>query len=248
MSRWRQVVRRELARYREDTGYDVVERQEFLEQALPVLEREFPDNDHPGQKVSQIMQQLGRRNEVEFIDDDGTYRLTALDRDRMADPADATVDPEDATTGSTESEGATGLPSYEAEEYETTVGARSMLAAFRTAILDRYDGTCPVSGVDHDRLLDVAHVPSWSDHPDLRSDPGNVLPLSKTHHAAFDAELFTLDRDYRLRVNPAFETDSDLLRRTLVERDGTRIRLPRDSVLSESYLDRHNDRLDWWPV
>jgi hypothetical protein len=43
----------------------------------------------------------------------------------------------------------------------------------------------------------------------------NVLTLSKTHHAAFDREFFTLDKEYCLRVSPAFETESQVLQRTL---------------------------------
>lgn len=70
---------------------------------------------------------------------------------------------------------------------------------------------CPISGVDHPELLDVAHVLSWSDYPEHRADLTNVLPLSETHHAAFDRELFTTDRDYRLRVNPSFNTQSGVL-------------------------------------
>lgn len=227
MSRWRRVVRRELHRYRAETGHDVLERQEFLEQFQPVLEREFPDNRTPGQKFSQIMQQLRDRDEVEFVDR-GTYRILSLDIDSTDERAD--------------SEG----PTYQAAEYETTVGARSMPAAFRRAILNRYGCACPVSGVDHARLLDVAHVLPWSEHPDHRTDPGNVLALSKTHHAAFDAELFTLDGDFRLHIAPDFDSDSDLLARTLLDRDGSQIALPEDAPLAPDHLDRHNRQLDWW--
>ncbi len=49
------------------------------------------------------------------------------------------------------------------------------------------------------------------------ADLTNVLALSKTHHAAFDRELFTIDRDYRIRVNPAFDTHSDVLHRTIID-------------------------------
>lgn len=42
------------------------------------------------------------------------------------------------------------------------------------------------------------------------SDLSNVLPLSKTHHAAFDRRLFTIDQDYRLQVNPEFGPENGL--------------------------------------
>ena len=228
MSRWRQVVRRELRRYQTETGQEVLERQEFLGQCRSIFQRDFPENRTPGQKFSQVMQQLKRRGEVEFIDNDGTYRILSLD----FDPAGEAANSEEST--------------YHASEYETTVGARSMPAAFRDAILNRYAHACPVSGVDHDCLLDVAHILPWGEYPDHRTNPGNVVVLSKTHHAAFDAGMFTLDGDFRLHVNPELDTNCDLLRRTLVDRDGSKTELPDDAPLTPSFLDQHNQQLDWW--
>jgi len=229
MSRWRRVVRRELARYREETETDVLERRAFLEFALPVFRDEFPDANTPGQTFSREMQHLRDAGEVEFLGN-GTYRLVGLDVE-----SNATAD-----------EGESGRDwEYEAREYQTTVGARSLPAAFRDAVLARYDSRCPVSGVDQARLLDVAHVLSWSDHESLRTAPGNVVALDKTHHAAFDAGLYTLDGDFRLHVAPAFETESPLLRRTLLEQDGDRVAVPEDA-LDPTNLRRRNESLDWW--
>ncbi|QIB80153.1 HNH endonuclease [Haloferax volcanii] len=128
--------------------------------------------------------------------------------------------------------------------YETTVHARSVDPEFRATVLSRHDRKCPVSGVDHPGLLDVAHVLSWSDYPEYRADLSNVLALSKTHHAAFDRELFTIDQDYRLRVNPEFETDSDVLQRTIIDREGERISIPEES-LNPQYVTQHNAALAW---
>lgn len=231
MSRWQEVVRRELTRYEAQTGYDVVELGELYEQFLPTLREEFPDNTYPKAKLRQILQQLRDHNELTFLGN-GVYRIEALDTDTGTDIETSESEPES--------------PEYTATTYETTVDARSLSAAFRTGVLDRYDHTCPVSGVDHDRLLDVAHILSWSDFPESRTNPGNVLLLSKTHHAAFDAGLFTLDTSSRLQVNPTFETESDLLRRTLLDRAGERVNLPVDTSAMDSYLTEYNRHLDWW--
>ncbi|MFW5949827.1 MAG: HNH endonuclease [archaeon] len=128
--------------------------------------------------------------------------------------------------------------------YETTVHARAIDPEFRATVLSRHDRTCPISGVDHPGLLDVAHVLSWSDYPEYRADLSNVLALSKTHHAAFDRELFTIDQDYRLRVNPEFETESDVLQRTIIDRAGEPVSLP-DESLNPQYVARHNAELEW---
>jgi putative restriction endonuclease len=128
--------------------------------------------------------------------------------------------------------------------YEATVHARSVDPEFRATVLSRHDRTCPVSGVDHPGLLDVAHVLPWSDYPEHRASLSNVLALSKTHHAAFDRELFTIDQDYRLCVNPSFETQSDLLQRTIIDRAGERISIP-DGSLKPQYVAQHNAALEW---
>jgi Predicted restriction endonuclease len=133
---------------------------------------------------------------------------------------------------------------YQAGTYEATTHARVVDPEFRATILTQHDHKCPISGVDHPGLLDVAHVLSWSDHPEHRADMANVLPLSKTHHAAFDRELFTLDGEYHLRVNPEFDTDSQLLQRTIIERAGEQIQLD-DSGVDPAYLTQHNADLAW---
>ncbi|WP_435159148.1 HNH endonuclease [Haladaptatus sp. DFWS20] len=131
-----------------------------------------------------------------------------------------------------------------ADTYETTTLARVVVPEFRATVIARHGRTCPVSGVDHPALLDVAHVLPWSEYPEYRADLANVLPLSKTHHAAFDRELFTIDREYRLRVNPSFETESELLQRTILDRAGERISVP-DESLSPEYVAQHNATLGW---
>lgn len=119
------------------------------------------------------------------------------------------------------------------------------LARDRDAALSWYDSRRPVSGVDHEGLLDVAHVLPWSDYPEHRTDPENVV-LDKTHHEAFDRGLFTLDAGNYLRVAPDFTTESDVLRRTLVEQAGDRIPIPGPRPPSADHLREHNTTLDWW--
>lgn len=116
-----------------------------------------------------------------------SYRLTDVGVQFVDEAVGAWADT--AWTPDTTSEGMC------AGVYEATVQARAVDPEFRVTVLSRYDQRCPVSGVDHPGLLDVAHVLSWGDYPDHRADLGNVLPLSKTHHAAFDRELFTIDED-----------------------------------------------------
>lgn len=68
--------------------------------------------------------------------------------------------------------------------------------------------------------------------------------LSKTHHAAFDRGLFTIDQEYRLHVNPDFETQSEVLNRTIIDRAGERIPL-QEGNLKRQYVAQHNATLGW---
>ena len=56
--------------------------------------------------------------------------------------------------------------------------------------------------------------------------------------------LFTIDQDYRLRVNPEFETQSDVLRETIIDRSGEQILIP-EEILNPQYVAQHNAALEW---
>jgi putative restriction endonuclease len=60
---------------------------------------------------------------------------------------------------------------------------------------------------------------------------------------AFDREFFTTDQEYRLQVNPSFETRSDLLQQTIVNRVGERIPIP-DDCIDRSYLRQRTAALE----
>ena len=167
---------------------------------------------------------------------DSTYILTEIGQRFVDDAIESWADSEWTQTENGDT--------ITAGTYETVTHARAVDPEFRATVLSRHDRTCPISGVDHPGLLDVAHILSWSEYPKHRADLTNVLPLSKTHHAAFDRELFTIDQDYRLQVHPDFETQSDLLRRTIVDRVGERVALL-DGTVAPEYIEQHNAAIEW---
>lgn len=83
-------------------------------------------------------------------------------------------------------------------------------ATFRAAVIGAYRGRCALSGLPEPMLLDAAHIVADAD--ELLGQPvvRNGIPLSKIHHAAFDAHLIGIDPDYRLHVSE----------RLLAQRDG----------------------------
>jgi putative restriction endonuclease len=82
-------------------------------------------------------------------------------------------------------------------------------ASFREAVMYAYGGRCAVSGLPESRLLDAAHIVADSDEMMGHAVVTNGIPLSKIHHAAFDAHLIGIDPDYRLHVSPQLLDQND---------------------------------------
>jgi putative restriction endonuclease len=74
-------------------------------------------------------------------------------------------------------------------------------ASFREAVITAYNGRCALSGLPEPLLLDAAHI--IADRDELLGHPvvPNGIPLSKIHHAAFDAHLIGIDADYSVHVS-----------------------------------------------
>ncbi len=91
-----------------------------------------------------------------------------------------------------------------------TVKLRLHQSSFREAVLTAYNGRCALSGLPVRRLLDAAHIIADRDPQLGQPVVTNGLPLSKIHHAAFDAHLIGVDPDYRMHI----------AERLLVQEDG----------------------------
>lgn len=74
-------------------------------------------------------------------------------------------------------------------------------ATFREAVLNAYGGRCAITRLPEPRLLDAAHIIIDRDEALGQPIVQNGLPLSKVHHAAFDANLIGIDPDYRIHVS-----------------------------------------------
>jgi putative restriction endonuclease len=112
-------------------------------------------------------------------------------------------------------------------------------ASFREAVITAYDGRCAVSRLPEPLLLDAAHIIADRDEQLGQPIIPNGIPLSKLHHAAFDAHLIGIDPDYRLHVSERLlgQTDGPMLD-ALKRLSGETIHLPRRG---KDYPDR--DRL-----
>jgi predicted restriction endonuclease len=79
--------------------------------------------------------------------------------------------------------------------------ARLHQASFRDAVLAAYKGRCAISHLPEPRLLDAAHIVMDADEQLGQPIVSNGLPLTKLHHAAFDAQLIGIDPDLRIHVS-----------------------------------------------
>ena len=86
-------------------------------------------------------------------------------------------------------------------------------ASFREAVITAYNGRCALSGLPEPLLLDAAHIVSDRDERLGQPVVPNGIPLSKIHHAAFDAHLIGIDPDYQLHVSERLlvQTDGPML-------------------------------------
>ena len=100
--------------------------------------------------------------------------------------------------------------------------------SFREAVITAYNGRCALSGIPEPRLLDAAHIISDKDERLGQPVIPNGIPLSKTHHAAFDKHLIGIDPDYRVHVSDQLLSKHDgPMLEALKQLNGGAIHLPK---------------------
>jgi putative restriction endonuclease len=107
------------------------------------------------------------------------------------------------------------------------VKQRMHQTTFREAVMSAYGSRCAISGMPESKLLDAAHI--IEDKNETLGQPVvcNGVPLSKIHHAAFDAHLIGIDQDLKIHVSPRLlvQKDGPMLE-AIKAVDGQKIRLP----------------------
>jgi putative restriction endonuclease len=81
--------------------------------------------------------------------------------------------------------------------------------SFREAVIDAYGGRCSLSGLPEPLLLDAAHIIRDGDEQLGQPTVRNGIPLSKVHHAAFDAHLIGIDPDHRIHISERLLSQND---------------------------------------
>lgn len=110
----------------------------------------------------------------------------------------------------------------------TTAKARLHQARFRTKVMQAYGSRCAISGFPEPSLIDVAHIVEDKNPKFGQPEVGNGLPLTKLHHAAFDANLIGIDAKYNLHVSKTLWDVKDGQTLELLKSvQGTKLKLPR---------------------
>jgi putative restriction endonuclease len=91
-----------------------------------------------------------------------------------------------------------GLKETEGKDIIRLVKTRLNQNVFRRMLINIYDGSCCITGINIPEIIRASHIVSWADDPSKRLDPSNGLYLSATYDAAFDKHLISLDDDYRM--------------------------------------------------
>jgi putative restriction endonuclease len=110
-------------------------------------------------------------------------------------------------------------------------------ASFREAVIAAYNGRCALSRLPESLLLDAAHIVADKDEQFGQPVIPNGIPLSKIHHAAFDAHLIGIDPDFRLHVSERLLSQNDgPMLDALKGLNGATIHLP---ARAKDHPDRH---------
>ena len=111
--------------------------------------------------------------------------------------------------------------------------------SFREAVLAAYGSRCVITRLPEPKLLDAAHIIDDGDEEFGQPIVPNGIPLSKLHHAAFDAHFIGIDPFYRLHVSKRLLAINDgPMLEALKGLEGQSIRMPNRR---QDYPDR--DRL-----
>jgi putative restriction endonuclease len=104
--------------------------------------------------------------------------------------------------------------------------------AFRERVLDAYRRACAICRLQHEELLDAAHILP-DGHPKGEPVVRNGLALCKLHHAAFDQNILGIRPDLRveIRLDILEERDGPMLQHGIQGFQGSQVRVPRSAHL-----------------
>lgn len=140
-----------------------------------------------------------------------------------------------------------GLKKTEGEDVVRRVKARLNQNVFRRMLMNIYNDSCCVTGLNIPQVNRASHIIPWANDPAKRLDPSNGLYLSATYDAAFDSKLISLDDEYRLILanNIKDHYTHESVNEHFVKKEGQTINLPYKYLPNKSYLAQHRKSGDF---
>ena len=84
-------------------------------------------------------------------------------------------------------------------ERTAIVQSRVGQGQFRKQLMDKYHGSCVITGINHPKLLVASHIKPWAaSNNQERLQVDNGLLLSATYDRLFDSGLITFDKNGRI--------------------------------------------------
>ncbi|MCW7554958.1 HNH endonuclease [Endozoicomonas gorgoniicola] len=144
------------------------------------------------------------------------------------------------------------IPAFLQNDYENMVGTdvtrsvtvRSNQNVFRKMILEIYEGSCCITGLDIPAVNRASHIVPWAEDKDNRMNPSNGLCLSATYDAAFDRNLISFDEDYRLILSRDIRDHfaSKSVSEYFLKKEGQKIKMPKMYEPNISFLEQHRNK------
>lgn len=128
----------------------------------------------------------------------------------------------------------------EKTERTAIIQSRIGQGLFRKSVMNKYNSTCIITGINHPKLLVASHIKPWAVCTNTeRLDENNGLLLSATYDRLFDCGLITFDKTERINVSSCLGIEN--AKRLHLEK-GMRFDLHVSGNMKE-YLEYHNDVL-----
>lgn len=138
-------------------------------------------------------------------------------------------------------------PSLQGKEAIRSVTVRSNQNVFRNIILEIYQQSCCITGLNISAINRASHIVPWAEDEANRMNPANGLCLSATYDAAFDRHLISLDDEYRIILSRDIKEHfpNQSVNEYFLKKEGQTIQLPQRYEPGKILLERHRAKGDF---
>ena len=129
---------------------------------------------------------------------------------------------------------------------ESVVKQRVNQNVFRTMILNNYENTCAITGINIPTMLIASHIIPWADDEENRLNPENGICLSPLYDKAFDKGYITISPDdYKICLSSALlEYESkEYFDKHFGNIAGRQITLPIEHIPNRDFLAYHQEKV-----